>query len=50
LWETPAFVNEVRNLEEALADVVIEEIQSVEGEDPSRGTGVVFYIDTDHLM
>lgn len=50
LRSTPAFVNEVRNLEEALADVEVEEILTVEREDPSRGSGVVFYVDTDELM
>lgn len=50
LRETPAFVSEVQNLEQALSHVEAEDILEVEHEDPSRGTGVVFYIDSDQLM
>jgi hypothetical protein len=49
LRKTPAFLNEVRNLEEALSDVEVEEIVAMERE-KTGGTGVVFYIDTDQLM
>jgi hypothetical protein len=49
LRETPAFVNEVRNLEEALAHVEAESIRQVEREDLSRGTGVVFYVDSHEM-
>lgn len=47
LLETPAFRDEVRNRVDASRDVAVEEVVQVASSDRTRGTGVVFYIDTD---
>jgi len=47
LLTTPAFVDEVENPRDVLKDVTVEKIVIVTRNDKRRGTGVVFYIDTD---
>jgi len=47
LLTTPAFVNEVENPRKALENVTVERVIVVRRRIRRRGTGVVFYIDTD---
>lgn len=47
LLTTPAFVDEIENPGDALKDVLVEKVVLVRKRGSRRGTGVVFYIDTD---
>jgi hypothetical protein len=46
LRTTPAFIEEVEDVNAAIAHACAEEILRLKRKDHRRGTGVVFYIDT----
>jgi len=47
LLTAPAFVEAVRNLDEVR--VIADEVVAVDRQDESRGSGIVFYIDTNEV-
>jgi hypothetical protein len=49
LLTAPAFVDEVPNPRDALKDVSVEKVVLVRQQGKRRGTGVVFYIDTEDV-